>query len=122
MARMAPRDYTPPAVTDHGDLRTVAAMAHPLLTGTAAHGAYAQEMSFSGSSAPPPSYPGTGGGGSASPGSSGTAAAHAHGHAPHHHAPYHSAPHHHHHHGHHHAPRPEQRHAHRPRHPRGFAG
>lgn len=104
---MDPNRYLAPSITDHGGLRALTAMAHPLLTGAAAHSAFAQDMSFSGSSAPPPTYGGgtSGGGGpSGGGGASAVGAAHAHGHAIHHHVTHHHHhASHHHHKAHHHA-------------------
>ena len=109
---MDPNRYLAPSITDHGGLRALTAMAHPLLTGAAAHSAFAQDMSFSGSSAPPPTYGGgtsggggpSGGGPGGGGGASAVGAAHAHGHAIHHHVTHHHHhASHHHHKAHHHA-------------------
>jgi hypothetical protein len=91
--------YVAPAIADYGGLRALTAVAHPLLAGAGAHGGTAQDLGFSGSSAPPPSYGGSGG--------VGAAHAHGHGHAAHH--------------GAHHRHRPS-RHANRPHRRHGFTG
>lgn len=115
---MDPNRYLAPSITDHGGLRALTAMAHPLLTGAGAHSAFAQDMSFSGSSAPPPTYGGgaSGGGGpSGGGGASAVGAAHAHGHAIHHHVTHHHHhASHHHHKAHHHAAHRHAKH-HRPK-------